>query len=44
MYNVVLVLDVKPSDSVIHLCVFFFRFFPTLGYYKMLSIVPCAMQ
>ena len=38
------------SDSVIHICVcvcvcvFFFRFFSLLGYYKILSIVLCAIQ
>ena len=28
----------------IHIHIFFFRFFSIIGYYKMLSIVPCAIQ
>ena len=49
-YNVILVSGVQQSDSVIYiytyicLYIFFFRFFSTLGYYKKLSIVPCAIQ
>ena len=42
---------VQQSDSVlyilyIYICVyiFFFRFFSIIGYYKILNIVPCAMQ
>ena len=37
-----LVLGVQQSDSVIH--IFFFRFFSHVGYYRILSIVPCAVQ
>ena len=40
IYNVVLVSGIQPSDSVI----FFFRFFSIIGYYKILNIVPCAIQ
>ena len=39
-YIVMLVSSVQHSDSVI----LFFRFFSVIGYYKMLSIVPCAIQ
>ena len=28
----------------IYIYLFYFRFFPLLGYYKTLSIVPCAVQ
>ena len=44
--NVVLVSGVQQSDSVIHihLYLFFFRFFSIIGCYKILSIVPCAIQ
>ena len=28
----------------IHIYLLFYRFFSLVGYYKMLSIVPCAMQ
>ena len=28
----------------IYIYIFFFRFFPFTGYYKILSIVPCALQ
>ena len=48
IYNVVLVSAVQPSDSVMYIytyiCIyiFFFRFFSTVGYYKVLSIVPCV--
>ena len=31
-------------DSVIHMCIFFFRFFSLIGYYKVLSMVPCVTQ
>ena len=32
------------SDSVIHIYLFFFRFFSSNGYYKILNIVACAIQ
>ena len=37
---------VQQSDSVIHLYMylFFFRLFSIIGYYKILNIVPCAIQ
>ena len=27
-----------------HIYIFFFRFFSIIGYYKILNIVPCAIQ
>ena len=46
IYNVVLVSGVQHSDSVIctHTCLFFSRFFSIIGYYRVLSRVPCAIQ
>ena len=46
MYNAVLVSGVQHSDSVIsiYLSIIFFRFFSLIGHYKILSIVPCAIQ
>ena len=48
IYNVVLVSGIQQSDSVIRIyikiCIFFFRFFSIIGYYKILRIVPCAIQ
>ena len=41
---------IEQSDSDIYLCVcvcvcvFFFRFFSLISYYKILNIVPCAIQ
>ena len=44
VYNVVLVLGMQRSDSDIYVCViFFFRFFSLAGYYKILSIILCAI-
>ena len=42
IYNVVLASRVQKTDSIIHVHIysFFFRFFPHIGYYKILSIVP----
>ena len=43
----VLVLGIQKSDLVIYTYVsffFFFRFFSLTGYYKLLGIVPCAIQ
>ena len=34
----------QQSDSVIYACLFSFRFFSIIGYYKILNIVPCAKQ
>ena len=42
IYNVVLVLDVRQSDSVIHMHLFFFRFFFLLDCYKIVIIVHYA--
>ena len=48
IYNVVLVSGIQQNDSVIHIYmyiyIFFFRFFSIIGYYKILNIVPCAIQ
>ena len=50
IYNVVLVPNVQQSDSVGYVCmcvymyIFFFRFFSIIGYYKILNIVPYAIQ
>ena len=56
MYSVVIVSGVQHSDSCmcvcvciyiyVHVCVhiFFFRLFSIIGYYKILSVVPCAIQ
>ena len=41
-FCVVLVSSVQQSDSVMDIYVFFFRFFSIIGYYKILSIVPCV--
>ena len=38
IYSVVLVSGVQKSDT------FFFRFFSIIVYYKILNIVPCAIQ
>ena len=40
----VLVSDVQQNDSVtyVYVCVFFFVLFSIIGYYSILSIVPCA--
>ena len=39
-----LVSDAQQSYSVICIYKFFFRFFPIVGYYKILNILPCAIQ
>ena len=44
IYNIVLVSGIQQSDSVIHMYIFFFRFFSIIDYYKILNIVPCAVQ
>ena len=43
IYNVVLVSGIQKSDSVIHVPSLFFRFFSRLGYYRMLSRIPCSI-
>ena len=45
-YNIVLVSGVQESDSVIYIHIFlafFFRFLSLIYYYKILSIVHCAI-
>lgn len=46
MYNVVLILDVQQSDSVIHIYVYpqFSTFFPITGYYRISNVAPSAIQ
>ena len=50
IYNVMLVSGVQHSDLDMYLYIFththifFFRFFSPIGYYKILSTVPCALQ
>ena len=44
IYNVLLVSGIQQSDSVIHIYLSFIRFFSIIGYYKILNIVPCAIQ
>ena len=45
-YNVVLASGVQQSESVIYIYIYplFFRFFPYIGHYKVLSGVSCAIQ
>lgn len=44
-YNVVLVAGVYQSDSIIYTYISIFcRFFALTGYYKILSLAPCAKQ
>ena len=43
IYNVVLVPGVQQSDSVIY-TILFFIFFYMMIYYRILNIVPCAIQ
>ena len=41
----VLVSGVQQSDSIIHIYLYIvLRFFSIIGYYKILSTVPCATQ
>ena len=52
IYNVVSVSGVQQSDSITHIYTYvyinvyiiFCRFLSLIGYYKILSIVPCAIQ
>ena len=47
IYRVVLIIALQQNDSVMHIYIYiysFFRFFPIIVYYKILNIVPCAMQ
>ena len=42
--NIVLVLGIQQSDSIIHIHVSFFKFFSHVGYQRELSRVPCVIQ
>ena len=44
MYNVVLISAGQQGDSIIHIHTFFFIFFHTMVYLRVLNIVPCAIQ
>ena len=47
IYNIVLVSGVQQSESVIYLYTHiynFFRLFSIIDYYKILNIIPCAIQ
>ena len=44
IYSVVVVSGVQHSDSVVCVCSFPFTFFSILVYYKILNMVPCAIQ
>lgn len=44
IYSVALVSGVQPSDSVICIYTFFFRFFSSIVYYKILSIFSSAVR
>ena len=47
IYSIVLVSGIQQSDSVMYVCVYiyiYFRLFSITGYYKILNIVPCAIQ
>ena len=39
-----LISAVQQSDSVIHIYTLFFIFFSIIVYYRILNIVPCAIQ
>ena len=43
-YSVVLITAVQQTDSVIHIYTFIFIFFSIMVYYRILNIVPCAIQ
>ena len=42
MYNVLFQAYSKMIQ--LYICISFFKFFSIIGYYKMLNIVPCAIQ
>ena len=44
IYSVVLISAVQQSDSLTHIYTFFFIFFSTVVYHRILNIVPCAIQ
>ena len=44
IYNVVLIIALQQSVSVIHTDIFFFLVFPIMVYHRILDIVPCALR
>ena len=42
IYNIMFQVYSKVIQFCIYVCIFFFRFFSTVSYYKILSRVPCA--
>ena len=48
IYNVLFVLGVQQSDSVIYIfkfsVIYIFKFSSLIGYYRISRIVPCAIQ
>ena len=44
IYNVVLVSGVQQSNSIMCVCVYSFSESSPIDYYKILSIVPCAIE
>ena len=45
IYHVVLVSGVQQSDSAVHIHIYIpYRFFSHIGYHRILSRVPCAIQ
>ena len=44
MYSAVLISAGLQCDSIIHTYTYFFIFFSIMVYYRILSIVPCAIQ
>ena len=45
IYTLVLVSDVQRSDSAKHIHIFtLFKFFAHIGYYRILSRVPCCIE
>ena len=44
IYNVLVLGVIQQSDSILYTYMFLFIFFTTMGYYRILNIVPCATQ
>ena len=44
IYSVVFISTVEQSESVIHIYIFVFIFFPIVVYHRILDIVSCAVQ
>ena len=44
IYNFVLASSIQHSKSVTCVCVFFFRFFSLVDFYKILIVFPCVLQ